>query len=246
MPPQDGDEPVGSDESEEATLSKPKVKRGRALTRQATDEQMVPFISHVVSGEVVKEFMYELKSNWSIFGTAEVGVGARGSLALKKPVVLFAHNEIHEKILREGLEEGIVATALRGGDFSSKTLVASWQALQAASTDSTSSSDGKTSDHNSGSDNDAEAVTKDKKDKQDKKDKKEKKKKKTKKNKKEKKSKKDKKKEKNSKKVKKEEKKDPKESDASKPAPATKSSDVLQALIASETGTQKGSSSAGA
>jgi hypothetical protein len=239
LPPQDGGEPAGSDESEEATC-KPKVKRGRALTRQATDEQMVPFISHVVSGEVVKEFMYELKSNWSIFGTSEVGVGARGSLALKKPVVLFAHNEIHEKILREGLEAGIVATALRGGDFSSKTLVASWQALQAASTDSTSSSDGKTSDHNSGSDNDAEAVTKDKKDKKEKKEKN------TKKNKKEKKSKKDKKKEKNSKKVKKEEKKDPKESDTSKPAPATKSSDVLQALIASETGTQKASSSAGA
>ena len=245
MPPQDSGEPAGSDESEEATLSKPKVKRGRALMRQATDEQMVPFISHVVSGELVKELMYELKSNWSIFGTSEVGVGARGSLALKKPVVLFAHNEIHEKILREGLEEGIVATALQGGDFSSKTLVASWQALQAASTDSTSSSDGKTSDHNSGSDNDAEAVTKDKKDKKDKNEKTEKN---TKKTKKEKKSKKDKKKkEKNIKKViKKEEKKDPKESDTSKPAPATKSSDVLQALIASETGTQKGSSSAGA
>ena len=241
MPPQDGGEPAGSDESEEATPDKPKVKRGRALTRQATDEQMVPFMMHVVSGEVVKEFMYELKSNWSIFGTAEVGVGARGSLALKKPAVLFAHNEIHEKILREGLEAGIVATALRGGDFSSKTLVASWQALQAAETDSTSSSDSKTSDHNSGSnDDDAEVVKKDKKDKKEKKEKN------TKKNKKEKKSKKDKKKEKKSKKDKKEEKKDPKESEPSTPTKTTKSTDVLQGLIANGTGTQKGSGNAGA
>ena len=241
MPPQDGGEPAGSDESEEATPDKPKVKRGRALTRQATDEQMVPFTPHVVSGEVVKEFMYELKSNWSIFGTSEVGVGARGSLAFKKPAVLFAHNEIHEKILREGLEAGIVATALRGGDFSSKTLVASWQALQAAETDSKSSSDGKTSDHNSGSNNDdAEVVKKDKKDKKEKKEKN------TKKNKKEKKSKKDKKKEKKSKKDKKEEKKDPKESDPSTPTKTTKSTDVLQGLIANGTGTQKGSGNAGA
>ena len=238
MPPQDGGEPAGSDESEEATPDKPKVKRGRALTRQVTDEQMVQFMYHVVSGEVVKEFMYELKSNWAIFGTSEVGVGARGSLALKKPAVLFAHNEIHEKILREGLEAGIVATALRGGDFSSKTLVASWQALQAAETDSTSSSDGKTSDHNSGSNNDDAEVVK--------KDKKEKKEKNTKKNKKEKKSKKDKKKEKKSKKDKKEEKKDPKESDPSTPTKTTKSTDVLQGLIANGTGTQKGSGNAGA
>ena len=241
MPPQDGGEPAGSDESEEATPEKPKVKRGRALTRQATDEQTVPFTSHVVSGEIVKEFMYELKSNWSIFGTSEVGVGARGSLALKKPAVMFAHNDIHETILRDGLEAGIVATALRGGDFSSKTLVQSWQALQAAETDSTSSSDGKTSDHNSGSnDDDAEVVKKDKKDKKEKKEKN------TKKNKKEKKSKKVKKKEKKSKKDTKEEKKDPKESDPSTPTKTTKSTDVLQGLIANGTGTQKGSGNAGA
>lgn len=242
MPPQDGGEPAGSDESEEATPEKPKVKRGRALTRQATDEKMVPFTSHVVSGEIVKEFMYELKSNWSIFGTSEVGVGARGSLALKKPAVMFAHNDIHETILRDGLEAGIVATALRGGDFSSKTLVQSWQALQAAETDSTSSSDdGKTSDHNSGSnDDDAEVVKKDKKDKKEKKEKN------TKKNKKEKKSKKVKKKEKKSKKDTKEEKKDPKESDPSTPTKTTKSTDVLQGLIANGTGTQKGSGNAGA
>ena len=241
MPPQDGGEPAGSDESEEATPDKPKVKRGRALTRQATNEKTVPFTSHVVSGEIVKEFMYELKSNWSIFGTSEVGVGARGSLALKKPAVMFAHNDIHETILREGLEAGIVATALRGGDFSSKTLVESWQALQAAETDSTSSSDGKTSDHNSGSnDDDAEVVKKDKKDKKEKKEKN------TKKNKKEKKSKKVKKKEKKSKKDKKEEKKHPKESDPSTPTKTTKSTDVLQGLIANGTGTQKGSGNAGA
>ena len=87
-------------------------------------------MTHVVSGDIVKEFMWEFQANWAIFGTSEVGVAARGCLACQKPAVLFALNEDHEKILRKGLEQGIVESVLAGGDFSSKNLVAQWQALQ--------------------------------------------------------------------------------------------------------------------
>lgn len=103
-----------------------KVKRGRALRRRVTDEERVPFMTHIVSPEVVKEFMHELKSKWAIFGTAEVGMAARGALALNHPVVMFANNPKHEELLREGLKAGIVESCLAGGDFSSKTLIGQW------------------------------------------------------------------------------------------------------------------------
>ena len=102
------------------------MKRGRALRRRVTDEEKVPFMTHIVSPEVVKEFMHELKSKWAIFGTAEVGTAARGALALNHPVVMFANNPKHEELLREGLEAGIVESCLAGGDFSSKTLIGQW------------------------------------------------------------------------------------------------------------------------
>ena len=103
-----------------------KVKRGRALRRRVTDEERVPFMTHIVSPEVVKEFMHELKSKWAIFGTAEVGMAACGALALNHPVVMFANNPKHEELLREGLKAGIVESCLTGGDFSSKTLIGQW------------------------------------------------------------------------------------------------------------------------
>lgn len=230
-------EPKGSDESDhsqdEGSPAKPRVKRGRALLRRTTDEEQVPFVTHAVSPEIVKEFMYELKSQWAIFGTSEVGVAARGALALKRPVVLFAHNARHEEILRAGLEAGITESCLAGGDFSSKTLVAAWQA--AVNSDSESSSGGQTSEHASGSEvqgegNEKEAKGNSKKDKKAGKDKKDTKKDKQKKhkfgNKKTKKDKKDK------------DKKDKKKSDGEKQVSASGSADVLKTLIAKNSGTQ--------
>jgi len=85
-------------------------------------------MTHVTSGEVVKEFLYELGATWAIFGTSEAGVGARGALALQKPVVLFVNNEAHERVLRDGLEAGIVESIVADGAFSSKNLAATWRA----------------------------------------------------------------------------------------------------------------------
>ena len=134
---------AGSGSEEVASPAKPKKpKRGRALTRKVTNEEEVPFMTHIVSGEVVKEFMWEFRANWAIFGTPEVGIGACGSLACQKPTVLFALNEDHEKILRKGLEQGIVESILAGGDFSSKNLVAQWQALQEESAPESGTSSG--------------------------------------------------------------------------------------------------------
>ena len=77
------------------------MKRGRALLRKATDEEKVPFMTHVVSPEIVKEFMYELKSQWAIFGTSEVGVAPCGALALGHPVLMFTNNEKHAELVGE-------------------------------------------------------------------------------------------------------------------------------------------------
>lgn len=222
------------DDSDAASPGKLKVKRGRALLRRSTDEENVPFMTHVVSPEIVKEFMHELKSKWAIFGTSEVGVAARGALALKHPVVLFANNAKQEEILREGLEAGIVKSCLTGGDFSSKTLTAAWQAAQGSSdSDSESGSDDKTSEQ---SDDKAEdnKENKDKKEKKekDKKDKKgkDKKEKKDKKNKKEK--------AKKGKDKKEKAKKDKKGQHGEKAASSTGGADVLKALIAKGSGAQ--------
>ena len=105
----------GEDDSESASQDEHKVKK-----RRGAEEKKVPFMTHVVSTDIVKEFMYEFKSHWAIFGTAEAGVAARGALALKHPVVMFANNQKHEELLREGLEAGIVESCLVGGDFSSR------------------------------------------------------------------------------------------------------------------------------
>ena len=117
-----------------------RVKRGRALRRRATEEK-VPFMTHIVSPEVVKEFMHELKSTWAIFGTAEVGMAACGALALNHPVVMFANNPKHEELLREGLEASIVKSCLAGGDFSSKTLIGQWGFTNGSSDSDFSESD---------------------------------------------------------------------------------------------------------
>ena len=172
------DDAEGSQGDSDAMSPSKKVKRGRALQRRNTDEDKVPFMTHVVSPELVKEFMYELKSKWAIFGTSEVGVAARGALALKHPIIMFANNPKHEDVLREGLEAGIVESCLAGGDFSTKTLTAAWQAAQGeAGTDSETCSDGQTSDPSDGADNSDEQAEKEKghsgkkeKDKKDKKD----------------------------------------------------------------------------
>ncbi len=229
-----------SDADHEGSPAKAKVKRGRALLRQATDDEHVPFVTHATSAAVVKEFMYELKSQWAIFGTPEAGVAARGSLALKHPAVMFANNDVHEEVLRAGLEAGIVESCLAGGDFSSKTLVAAWQAAQdEMGSDSSSSSGGETSGQPSESHHtEEEEEGKKEPKKHDKKGKKDKKK--SDKDDKKKIKKKDKKKEKKKDKKKKE--KEHKQSGKAKPAPApapsASSGDVMKALIGNETGTK--------
>lgn len=121
-----------------------KVKRGRALLRRVTDEEKVPFMTHIVSPEIVKEFMYELKSQWAIFGTSEVGVAPCGALALGHPVLMFTNNQKHAELLREGMDDHIIKSILTGGDFSSKTLVETWADAQGLSTsDSESESSSK-------------------------------------------------------------------------------------------------------
>ena len=105
------------------------------------DEKKVPFVTHATPPEIVKEFMHELKGSWAIFGTSEVGVAARGALALQAPVVMFANNPKHEEILREGMEAGIVESCLAGGDFSSKSITDEWAAANAASDSDSSESD---------------------------------------------------------------------------------------------------------
>ena len=213
------------------------MKRGQALLRQATDEEQVPFVIHAMSPEIVKEFMYELNTQWAIFGTPEIGVAARGALALRHPVVMFAHNEEHEKILQTGLEAGIVDTCLAGGDFSTKTLLAAWHAAQPQSdSDSESSSGSETLSEASGSHTEEE-------DKKQKKAKNEDKKKHKKKNKKDKKH--DSGKKKNKKKVKQDKKKKDKKGNQNigkemekKSGLSSSSAEVMKSLIANESGTK--------
>ena len=119
-----------------------KVKRGRALLRKATDEEKVPFMTHIVSPEIVKEFMYELKSQWAIFGTSEVGVAPCGALALGHPVLMFTNNEKHAELVGEGMEDHVTRSMLAGGDFSSKTLVETWADAQGLSTSDSESESG--------------------------------------------------------------------------------------------------------
>ena len=126
-----------------------KVKRNRALLRRPTDENNVPFMTHVVPAQIVKEFLFELDSRVAIFGTSEVGVAPLGALALKVPVVLFCNNSMHEKILEEALEKRIMQSCLAGDDFSPNVLVQPWKRLQSEEVDSdeesSSHSDGETS-----------------------------------------------------------------------------------------------------
>jgi len=131
--------------------SESRPERGRALLRKPTNEEEVALFTHVVPPELVKEFLYELGSQWAIFGTAAAGVAARGALALKKPTVLFALGEEHEKLLKRGVEAGIVGSVLNGGDFCSKTLMASWQEPQDDTSDSESDSNTETSASKGGS-----------------------------------------------------------------------------------------------
>jgi hypothetical protein len=141
---------VTNSEKDEDNMKR--LKRGRALRRRVTDEDKVPFMTHIVSPELVKEFMHELKGKWAIFGTPEVGLAARGALALNFPVLMIANNPKHEELLREGLESGIVESCLAGGDFSSKTLLAQWMTAYGSSDSDFSESDSskQTSEQSSG------------------------------------------------------------------------------------------------
>ena len=217
---------AGSGSEEVAPPVKPnRPKRGRALTRKVTNEEEVPFMTHVVSGEIVKEFIYEFRANWAIFGTSEVGMAARGCLASQKPAVLFALNDDHEKILRKGLEQGIVESVLAGGDFSSKNLVAQWQALQEESESESSTNSGSQASEDCAPDQASENENKATKDEKENKEKK--------KSKQKKQNKKHKKKDK-----KKEEKNKNKKDKKAKKDSGAGSKDVLQALIASGNGNQ--------
>ena len=225
----------GEDDSESASQDERKVKK-----RRGAEEKKVPFMTHVVSVDIVKELMYEFKSKWAIFGTAEAGVAARGALALKHPVVMFANNQKHEELLREGLEAGIVESCLVGGDFSSKALAEQWAAANKTS-DSDSSSESDSGDHTSEQSADkAKGSKKEKKSSKKEKGKKEKKdkNKKTKKEKNDKKAKKVKKDKKEDKKEDKKDKKDNKKEDKKEDKKGNKAEDVLAGLIAKGSGTQ--------
>ena len=146
------------------------LERGRASLQLPTDEDKVPLMTHVVPPELVKELLYELKTDWAICATSEVGVAARGALAIGVPVVLFTHNAKHQEILKEGLETGIMQSCcVDGGDFSNANLVHLAKAAEKVGNVSESSSEGQSSEHTSGSSN------QDKKEKKSKKSKKEKK-----------------------------------------------------------------------
>ena len=224
------------DDSESASQDERKVKKMRGA-----EEKKVPFMTHVVSVDIVKELMYEFKSKWAIFGTAEAGVAARGALALKHPVVMFANNQKHEELLREGLEAGIVESCLVGGDFSSKALAEQWAAANKTS-DSDSSSESDSGDQTSeqsadkakGSNKKDKKSFKKEKNKKEKKDKN----KKTKKEKNDKKAKKVKKDKKEDKKEDKKDKKDNKKEDKKEDKKGNKAEDVLAGLIAKGSGTQ--------
>ena len=144
----DSEEDGQGDSSESSSEEKPAKKR-----KCGDDEKKVPFVTHATPPEIVKEFMFELKSKWAIFGTSEVGVAARGALALKAPVVMFANNVKHEEILREGMEAGIVETCLAGGDFSSKSIADEWAAANASSDSDSSESDSGDQTSNQSADN---------------------------------------------------------------------------------------------
>ena len=143
------EEETNKENKDDDYASPKRVKRNRALLRRPTDEHNVPFMTHVVPAQIVKEFLFELDSRVAIFGTSEVGVAALGALALKVPVVLFCNNSIHEKILKEALEDRIMQSCLAGDDFSPNVLVQPWKRLQSEEVDSdeesSSHSDGETS-----------------------------------------------------------------------------------------------------
>ena len=230
----DSEEDGQGDSSESSSEEKPAKRR-----KCGDDEKKVPFVTHATPPEIVKEFMFELKSKWAIFGTSEVGVAARGALALKAPVVMFANNVKHEEILREGMEAGIVETCLAGGDFSSKSIADEWAAANASSDSDSSESDSGDQTSNQSADN-TKGSKKEKKSSKKEKDNKEKKnsnKKTKKKDKKGKKAKKDKK-DKTGKKDKKDNKKDNKKKTHAETIAALPDEDVLKGLIAKGSGTQ--------
>ncbi|CAE7734968.1 unnamed protein product [Symbiodinium sp. CCMP2592] len=105
----EGENATNPDAQAEEKLRKRKyTKRGRALTRAPSTDEVVLF-PHDMAGALMKEMVHESNAQFVLLGTPGMGSGIYACLEMKTPVIAIVKTQLHKKELLRVVKERLVS-----------------------------------------------------------------------------------------------------------------------------------------